>query len=1011
MTRTAKPQRSIDVVPIVVPTVAAPTGSVTDPAPPLLPSQPDAPTGLAITPALARSASTPMAVIYATWDKPTHVIADRYTLQWSTDSSFPEAATGSLETVHEFATIDNLHVSTTYYVRVACSQHGVLSLWSTTVSATTPNDTIAPAVPTSVAAVFLKNGDLKITWIPPDLATSPNFRDVEIKIWDSAAKTTLYWTDHSAKGAYPSTAGEYIFTFVHNYQLTSGVPDKSLYVELRSRSWWEAYSIAVVVGTITKAAPGNPTGVTATWDAASGSFLLDWVDVFDALSYEITLDTKVYTAFSSSYTYPVGRNTQDHSGTPDPAITYTIKSVDAFGQKSTGVSATSTLARPATPSGLTSSWASDAGAAGPNCNITWNAQSGVAGYILTIDGIDHDVGLATRFNYAIDKNRAEHSGTPDPVLTLSLVARDGLGQTSTTPATATATNAAPPTAAVTLVAGFSVLAIAITPPTVSSLSVADLQDYSIRVIKDGSTLATYTSAAPDVVYKATVRGVYQVGVKVRDQFGQLSAETLSSSVTIDAITIDELRSAAIYTDSISTDFTTAPNKTVLRDDATGAGITYAASASAWRWTQIEQPLTERFRRVSAKLGSGSANFYVAVSSDGTTWTWYAGVGGDGYTLTARADEATAQANTSLASAAIYGWVELPTTVEGRYVRLYHRNTTTSYRLDEFYAYTIVIADMIRAGDVLGIHMAASTITADKISAAFTITGKNIQTATSGTRVVLSGDANGGMIGYGASDTYNTSTGAGTYQTRWSKADGKFYFGGGDVVLDNEGMTITAKTAVYEGVRWRGTGDTANIGLIWAQRSDVSSVNDRLSIERRRRDGSGISYMVFGDAFINFWPSSGGGGLELGQNLSSLYTDFTIQGAVTATISDSGTGNRVIPAILAHRTSGTPGAAFGVQLRLQGDSSTNTVRDIATLEAIWVTTTDASRKGRASLYAYDTAAREGVRVEASGSAPMVGFYGGGAVVKQTVSGSRGGNAALASLLTALASMNLITDNTT
>lgn len=41
---------------------------------------------------------------------------------------------------------------------------------------------------------------------------------------------------------------------------------------------------------------------------------------------------------------------------------------------------------------------------------------------------------------------------------------------------------------------------------------------------------------------------------------------------------------------------------------------------------------------------------------------------------------------------------------------------------------------------------------------------------------------------------------------------------------------------------------------------------------------------------------------------------------------------------------------------------------------------------------------------------IGFYGASAVAKQTVTGSRGGNAALASLLTALANLGLITDST-
>jgi hypothetical protein len=46
-----------------------------------------------------------------------------------------------------------------------------------------------------------------------------------------------------------------------------------------------------------------------------------------------------------------------------------------------------------------------------------------------------------------------------------------------------------------------------------------------------------------------------------------------------------------------------------------------------------------------------------------------------------------------------------------------------------------------------------------------------------------------------------------------------------------------------------------------------------------------------------------------------------------------------------------------------------------------------------------------------SGGTLGFLGTGGVTKQTITGSRGGNAALASLLTALASHGLITDSTT
>lgn len=101
---------------------------------------------------------------------------------------------------------------------------------------------------------------------------------------------------------------------------------------------------------------------------------------------------------------------------------------------------------------------------------------------------------------------------------------------------------------------------------------------------------------------------------------------------------------------------------------------------------------------------------------------------------------------------------------------------------------------------------------------------------------------------------------------------------------------------------------------------------------------------------------------------------------------------------------------GSQL-LVADSSVQE-RPQALVAAAWVVSTDATRTARLSLSAYDSvAAREGVRVEADGSAARLSFYGGAAVAKPTVTGSRGGNAALASLLTALANVGLLVDSTT
>lgn len=57
------------------------------------------------------------------------------------------------------------------------------------------------------------------------------------------------------------------------------------------------------------------------------------------------------------------------------------------------------------------------------------------------------------------------------------------------------------------------------------------------------------------------------------------------------------------------------------------------------------------------------------------------------------------------------------------------------------------------------------------------------------------------------------------------------------------------------------------------------------------------------------------------------------------------------------------------------------------------------------------AKEGGSLTLGASAKSLGFYGSGGAVKPTITGSRSANAALASLLTALASQGLLTDSTT
>lgn len=219
-----------------------------------------------------------------------------------------------------------------------------------------------------------------------------------------------------------------------------------------------------------------------------------------------------------------------------------------------------------------------------------------------------------------------------------------------------------------------------------------------------------------------------------------------------------------------------------------------ALTTNWHYTQVERPLLDRVRDVSVAATSGQG--YVATSNDGSTWAYYSGPMGSasgGYNqLTLQSTQSAAQA--MAVNLPLDGRWVLPSMVECRFVRLYHRSINgSSYTLREYYPRRLVQSDDIEAESIRAINIAAGTITADKIFATFTITGKTIQTNTENPRAVMNGDAFGGFIGYGASDTYDPVAGTGTYQVLWSKTDGKFYAGAGAVRLDSGGISISVPT--------------------------------------------------------------------------------------------------------------------------------------------------------------------------------------------------------------------------
>ena len=101
-------------------------------------------------------------------------------------------------------------------------------------------------------------------------------------------------------------------------------------------------------------------------------------------------------------------------------------------------------------------------------------------------------------------------------------------------------------------------------------------------------------------------------------------------------------------------------------------------------------------------------------------------------------------------------------------------------------------------------------------------------------------------------------------------------------------------------------------------------------------------------------------------LGSLSLDF--QNAAT---------NSVVNLLsLSCRSTGTAAGGFGVSLTTYAESSTTDRTQMGAISWSWATATHASRAARAIFDIYDTAAREALRLEATGSAARVGI--GGAV---------------------------------
>ena len=438
-------------------------------------------------------------------------------------------------------------------------------------------------------------------------------------------------------------------------------------------------------------------------------------------------------------------------------------------------------------------------------------------------------------------------------------------------------------------------------------------------------------------------------------------------------------------------------------------ILLPALSTTWRWTEVEWPLLYRFKSVTVSGANGVG--YLATSADGSAWRYFSGPAGSKNSASIQlTEQSQANAETMAVDLPLDGRWDLPTMVEARFLRLYHRSKSGSYTLYEYYPRRLVQSDDIEAESIRAINIAAHQITADHIdvlnldaTAYITAGAGAVRLDETGISIVApdqalvqesnkivwktGADVVGEVYGFTASGSY--------YRTYLSAYASPTQYG--ELFLTAEGLVVGEEASIA--LRGSQTAGTSLITLT----SYLAYVLGGLSIGLSAGDAAPGELRVQNDATLrkglNVGTATGAG---VGEINTSGAIDISLNDAVTNTVSNLLT--------LRHLSTGTPAGGFGTDININLESTT-AERAAALIRTAWITATDASRAARLRFFVFDTAARIAMDMEASGTAPKIGFLGAAAVARPTVSGSRGGNAALASALTALASLGLITDSST
>ncbi len=399
-----------------------------------------------------------------------------------------------------------------------------------------------------------------------------------------------------------------------------------------------------------------------------------------------------------------------------------------------------------------------------------------------------------------------------------------------------------------------------------------------------------------------------------------------------------------------------------------------APSATWRETTADWHMEEPFRPVRLAATANAQGVIVvadamdsarALSGNVRYFAGPLGSASGGYlALVEYASLALAQA--SAFQIPVDGRVDLPEILRSRFMRLYHRSTDASnHVLREYLPRRLVQADDIEAESISAINMSAHFITADMIA---TINLDATAYITAGAGSIVLNDTGIKIILSSGFDT--------TRAFRFTKTDGT-------IVGLIDGY-YTGSNILHRYLSQGTTGETVDLQL-WATAASGSAG----AAEIRAKSGTTnavVQALVNAAGTASVGLDAGSGTVGITSMTQVISKGLTVgSGALSAASGEIATSGNV-----------GVGAAVSSAVRLFA-------KGVDTGTSNYAFNLQDSAGTNLMIVRNDGA------VTISKSGGTVGFYAGAGAAKQTVTGSRGGNAALASLLSALAAYGLVTDS--